>query len=92
MISEYTKKWNDEKKKQVAERRKNVGARMSCDIQKRLHREQREQEEKESKKVEEDKQQDSNPSELTKSNEPKEHSSKKLDLKRLAIALNDDSD
>ena len=42
--------------------------------------------------MEEDKQQDSNPSELTKSNEPKEHSSKKLDLKRLAIALNDDSD
>ena len=42
--------------------------------------------------MEEDKQQDSNPSELANSNEPKEHASKKLDLKRLAIALNDDSD
>lgn len=31
MISEYTKKWNDEKKKQVAERRKNVGEGISCD-------------------------------------------------------------
>ena len=31
MISEYTKKWNDEKKKQVAERRKSVGVGISCD-------------------------------------------------------------
>lgn len=31
MIDEYTKKWNDEKKKQVAERRKNVGEGTSCD-------------------------------------------------------------
>lgn len=31
MIEEYTKKWNDEKKKQVAERRKNVGDGISCE-------------------------------------------------------------
>lgn len=33
MITEYTKLWNDEKKKQVAEKRKNVSTGIHCDLE-----------------------------------------------------------